>query len=408
MPLFWRRPTDPPALSSSPGGASPTGGFADGPAAPMPLEPPRPQRVNRHALTIVAVILGTLVLATVVFVSPTPPRVTEGTAATALPPVPGTYLDQPPKAQVPLRAAPAPVRTDSGVSAPLDGLSPRVPTLGAEHATPGPAASRTVTAPRAIDDAYRAALRAPPLAPPGPPPTAAPLATPDAMPEVLPSVSPPPDDSGPRSSEPPSVVRALVTSPTAPGLHVLRAGTLIPAVLVFATSSERPGDVLAQVTHDVYASDDARVPLIPAGSKLLGRPQSGISLSQTRLDIVWTRVLLPDGRSLTLPNLGTTDRRGASGVPGRVDQHTGHALRTAALLAGISAGVQLSQPTGTVGVFGAAPSPQQIAAGAVGQQLGAVTTEMLRRQLDVQPTIEIPAGTAINVFVTTDLLVATP
>ena len=75
---------------------------------------------------------------------------------------------------------------------------------------------------------------------------------------------------------------------------------------------------------------------------------------------------------------------------------------TAALLSLIGAGVQLSQPHGGYGPWGA-PSAGQAAAGAVGQQLAGVATQLLQRDLDVQPTIRIRQGAPFNVFLNADL-----
>jgi hypothetical protein len=164
---------------------------------------------------------------------------------------------------------------------------------------------------------------------------------------------------------------------------------MLPAVLLTEINSDLPGDVLAQVAHDVYDSRDQQALLIPKGARLIGTYDSDVSSNQRRLFVAWTRVIFPDGRSLALPGLETKDRSGAGGVADRVEQHRRRTFGTAALLSLVGAGAQLAQPNGGYGPVGAYPSAGQVAAGAAGQQLAQVATEMLRKQMDVQPTIRI-------------------
>jgi type IV secretion system protein VirB10 len=117
--------------------------------------------------------------------------------------------------------------------------------------------------------------------------------------------------------------------------------------------------------------------------------------------VAWTRILLPDGRSVQLPGLPATDGAGARGVADQVDRHARRTLATAGALSLLSAAVQLSQPQN--GNVLAAPSAGQVAAGALGQQLNQVTVEMLRRDLTNQQTIRIRQGTQFNVFLNADL-----
>jgi type IV secretion system protein VirB10 len=177
---------------------------------------------------------------------------------------------------------------------------------------------------------------------------------------------------------------------------------MIPGVLVTEINSDLPGEVLAQVARDVFDSQTQHVVLIPKGSRLLGTYEDQVAVGQNRLVVAWTRVIFPDGRSITLPGLQTKDRAGAGGVADQVDNHGGKVIGTAALLSLISAGAQLSQPNGGYGL-GAYPSAGQVAAGAAGQQLSEVTAQLLRRNMDVRPTIRIRQGIPFNVFLSTDL-----
>ena len=415
---------------------------------PAPERPPlpRPERLNRNALTIAAVTMGVLVIAAVILVPPSRPR-----AASEEPvqrPSPDathpTFLDQPIRQGVSPSGRPAQAGDASASAsgpASQQGAVPRPQTgYGGSVFNDAPRGQDVGLTPTETPNprvlSYRAALEAPVVSSAR---EATSLRTPDAdladfnvSAEDAPprqtsgqgevassppaSVAPPPlpvrpnaGASGGRhdqflrdaASAGPTVLHTSVDP--APGPYALHAGTVIPATLVTEINSDLPGEILAQVSRDVYDSRTQRTLLVPRGSKLLGKYDNQIAVAQNRLLVAWTRVILPDGRSVTLPGLQTKDRTGAGGVRDQVDQHQRQVFGTAALLSVIGAGVQLSQPNGGYGPWGATPSAGQIAAGAAGQQLAEVASQMLRRQMDVQPTIRIRQGMPFNVFLNADL-----
>jgi type IV secretion system protein VirB10 len=184
--------------------------------------------------------------------------------------------------------------------------------------------------------------------------------------------------------------------------YTLRAGTVIPGALLSGINSDLPGDIVAQVSRNVYDSRTQRTLLIPKGARLIGTYDNQVVAGQGRLLVAWTRLILPDGRSLRLPGLALKDLEGQTGGKDRVDTHWQHVFGKALLLSAISAGAQLSQPQQT-SVF-AAPSAGQVAAGAVGHELSNVALEILRRGMDVAPTITIRQGHPFNVFLNGDLV----
>lgn len=189
----------------------------------------------------------------------------------------------------------------------------------------------------------------------------------------------------------------------APATYTLFAGAVIPALLITGINSDLAGDLLAQVSRNVYSSDQ-RALLIPKGSRLIGRYDDQVALGQNRLVVAWTRLILPDGRSVAFPGLPTQDSRGASGVRDRVNNHYGRTFGNALLLSGIGAGFQISQPHR--GSVFSNPSVGEIAASEVGRELSAVSSEMVRRNLSIKPTIEIRPGTPFVVFLNGDIELA--
>ena len=200
---------------------------------------------------------------------------------------------------------------------------------------------------------------------------------------------------------------AASAAPEAGNLHPagspyrVAEGTLIPAVLTAGINSDLPGQTTALVRRNVYDSRTGRFLLIPQGSRLVGEYDSRVAFGQKRVLVAWNRLIFPDGRSLDLAGMPGVDLAAAAGLRDRVDNHFVRTFGSALLLAAVSAGVQLSQPDDRS--FGTNPSASQVAAAALGQELGRVATEYLRRNLDVRPTIEVRPGYELNVEVTADL-----
>ena len=203
-------------------------------------------------------------------------------------------------------------------------------------------------------------------------------------------------------------------------------GFMIRGILETAISSDLPGNVRATTTEDVYSFDGRRV-LIPKGTMLTGEYRSGLNRGQSRIFIVWTRMLRADGVSLMLGSYGT-DSLGRSGLTGEVDKHFLDRFGNAALLT-ITGGVaqfvaQLGQnnnqntnqsyvldpTTGTLIPLAGATSQNQIAANArsigaqtMSQSIQKMAEEALKDEIHIPPTIYVDQGTRIIVFVKRDL-----
>ena len=113
-------------------------------------------------------------------------------------------------------------------------------------------------------------------------------------------------------------------------------GTLIPGILETAIVSDLPGQVRAIVSQDVYSFDGRRI-LIPTGTRLIGEYQSEITRGQTRIFVVWTRMLRDDGVSVRLNSIGA-DSLGRAGLTGRVDKKFRERFGAAILLSIVGAG----------------------------------------------------------------------
>ncbi len=173
---------------------------------------------------------------------------------------------------------------------------------------------------------------------------------------------------------------------------VIPQGTIITGVLETAINSDLPGLVRAVVSRDVRGFDATKV-LIPRGSRLIGQYSSGVALGQSRAFVIWTRLLRSDGVSVELGS-AATDPLGTAGLGGKVNSHFLRRFGAATLLSVITSGldylVTTAQRAGSVTVG----SPQQAT------QLASVA---LQRDIDIPPTIKVPQGTPVRVFVAKDL-----
>jgi type IV secretion system protein TrbI len=231
-----------------------------------------------------------------------------------------------------------------------------------------------------------------PPSPPPPiplPPSAPPLAEPP-----LPS-TPPDSRSAFLDKRGPPPVSAFRTTPPA-GRHVLLAQTVITAALINAVSSDLPGPVSAQVTRNVHDSLTGRVVLIPQGSKLIGRYDSQVAFGQRRVLLAWDRVIFPDGRSLQLDRLVAGDSQGRSGLADRTNAHWGDMAKAALLSSVLGVGASLGSDDDS-DIARALRQGVQDTVNQTGQQV-------VRRQLDVQPTLTLRPGLPLTILVTRDIV----
>lgn len=180
----------------------------------------------------------------------------------------------------------------------------------------------------------------------------------------------------------------------------LMAGSVIPAALVTGISSDLPGQAIAAVTANVHDSVTGRHLLIPQGARLIGRYDSAVGYGQSRLLLVWERLIFPDGRSILLDNLPATDAGGQAGLRDGVDHHLDRLIGGAALATLLGVGAELASPdrAGSDGqvIIATRDSTQEVVS-QVGQQI-------TRRNLDVQPTLTIRPGYPMRILVQRDLV----
>lgn len=177
----------------------------------------------------------------------------------------------------------------------------------------------------------------------------------------------------------------------------VQAGSVIPAALITGIRSDLPGLVTAQVTSPVYDSVSGSHLLIPQGSRLVGEYESQVSAGQTRVLLAWTRLIFPDGRAMVLDRLPSADLSGYSGLQDRVDYHWGGMLRAALVSTLLSVGAQAGNGEDDELIRALRQGSSDTVAHS-GQ-------ELVRRQINVRPTLTIRAGMQLRVVVARDLII---
>lgn len=345
-----------------------------------PLRRPKSAVAHKDSpLGMVAGLAGVGLLATIVFFSLSQGRESRARAAAGLPSAtpairrlavpPGSVMPAPPTTAEPSEPPSDGMTGQSppAMSASTDQL--RSPALVVDLADTNPAAE----APAAAAAAAAAALR-----PAAPSPAANPnMNADDRFSERV---------SG-SSAETAIASRLRDTALIAP------QGTVLPAILETAISSDLPGFVRAVVSRDVRGFDGRKV-LIPRGSKLIGQYRSGVAAGQSRAFVVWSRLITPEGVSIDIGS-PAADRLGRGGLDGETNSHFFRRFGSSILLSVLSAGLQAStgnnNGNNTAIVIGSQ------------QQASNIASIALQKQIDIPDTIAVAQGTPIRVFVARDL-----
>ncbi len=188
--------------------------------------------------------------------------------------------------------------------------------------------------------------------------------------------------------------------------YEIKAGWEIPAVLEQSLNSDLPGEVKALVMSNVYDTATGQYLLIPQGSRLIGQYDARVAYGQDGVQVVWNRLVFPDASSIDLSGMVGLDRHGNAGLRDKVDRHYKRLFGFAALTSAFTAAFEISQRQNQNVLT--TPSASQTASAAVGQELSETGAQITRRNLNVQPTIKVPAGYKFNVRVDRDILFDAP
>ena len=180
--------------------------------------------------------------------------------------------------------------------------------------------------------------------------------------------------------------------------YTIFSGTVIAGVLLTGINSDLPGQIEGQISQNVYDTVAGKHLILPQGTKLIGSYDSRITYGQNRVLVVWTRLIRPDGSNIDLEGMPGVDLSGYAGLTGNVDRHVarlvGAVLLGSLIQAGTSAGTSYTDPTFS-----------DRARQGAGQGINEATQQIVRKELQLQPTIEVKPGERFAVFTTKDIII---
>ncbi|RXH24094.1 conjugal transfer protein TraI [Bradyrhizobium nanningense] len=190
-----------------------------------------------------------------------------------------------------------------------------------------------------------------------------------------------------------------VTRPASP--YIVQAGTVIPGALITGIRSDLPGQITAQVIENIFDTPTGRFLLVPQGARLIGIYDSQVAFGQSRVLLVWTRLIMPNGRSIVLERQPGADAAGYAGLEDQVDNHWGELFKAAALSTFLAVGTELGAGSDTNSNDSALI--QALRHGA-SDSLNQTGQQVVRRSLNIQPTLTVRPGFPVRVLVNRDLI----
>lgn len=190
-----------------------------------------------------------------------------------------------------------------------------------------------------------------------------------------------------------------------PAPYTLQAGFVLPAIMISGITSNLPGQVMAQVSQHVYDTPTGCYLLIPQGTRLIGTYNSDIAYGQERVLMAWQRLLFPDGRTLNIQAMPGADQSGNAGFTDKVNNHYFRTFSSAFLLSGVIAAASMTQNSDrSSNERNDSQRASDSLSEALGQTLGTTMAEMIRKNLNIAPTLNIRPGYRFNVMVTKDMV----
>ena len=192
---------------------------------------------------------------------------------------------------------------------------------------------------------------------------------------------------------------AIKTKPISP--YEMKTGTLIPSVLITEINSELPGPIKAQVSENVFDTATGEHLLIPQGSTLIGAYSSNVQYGQNRVLIAFNRIVFPDGQTLNLNGMNGINQQGAAGFNDQVNNHYLKIFGSSLFMGAITGGIAMADNKHTDQFI---ETNRQKMLGALISELGQVAKQMIQKNMNISPTLEIRAGYRFNIFTTKDII----
>src|SRR5882724_8094481 len=183
--------------------------------------------------------------------------------------------------------------------------------------------------------------------------------------------------------------------------YVVFEGTVLETVLVTRLNGDFSGPVICMLTNSIYSHDGQRL-LIPAGTKVMGQTKRVEGFGQTRLAVVFHRLIMPDGYSVDLDQFHGLNQIGETGLKDKVNHHYLQIFGASLAVGAIAGLAEAGTNTSSVGL---ALTPADAYRQGVATSLAQSSTHILDKFLNLLPTITIREGHRVKIYLTQDLLV---
>lgn len=178
----------------------------------------------------------------------------------------------------------------------------------------------------------------------------------------------------------------------------LLEGTILNTVLTNRLNGALAGPVNTMLTTDVYSHDREHL-LIPQGARILGEVKPVANFAQQRLAVVFHRIIMADGYSVSLDQFQGLNQIGETGLRDQVNHHY---LEIFGVSIAIGAIAGLSQANTLYGISESASDAYRQGFAA---SLSQSSLRILDRFLNILPTFTIREGHRIKIYLASDLLV---
>jgi len=194
----------------------------------------------------------------------------------------------------------------------------------------------------------------------------------------------------------PAAASAASANAAAGKTYVLFEGTILETVLINRLDGGFAGPIQCLLSTDVYSNDRQHL-LIPSGSKLLGETRKVDTFGQMRLAVLFHRVLMPDGYSVSLDGFKGLNQIGDTGLRDQVNNHYLRIFGTSLAIGAIGAVAE----AGTSG--GLTASGADLMRQGFAQSTAQSSAQILDKFLNIMPTVTIREGHRVKVYLSGDL-----
>lgn len=120
--------------------------------------------------------------------------------------------------------------------------------------------------------------------------------------------------------------------------------------------------------------------------------------------VAWQRIIFPNGSSMSLGTMQGTDKAGYAGFKDKVDNHYGRIFGQATLISMFSALGQIAVSDNGNTNQSSSQDNRETLAEELGRQWSQTGQELIKRNLNIAPTIRIRPGYEFNVMVNKDMI----